>query len=767
MRTTFSRLLSFPVCVLLCALSSPLAAERLSIKDDAPYALSAHAQVAIAPEGMAYEALPEDLWQQHEGNSLNLGFTQETLWLRFDLVFDENVLRERQPWFLNLNSGNLRHVHYYHYVDGKLVKEVETGTSLPFAQRDVVHRTFNFRLRPTAGQHQIRLRISSFANISIAPVLSQGKIWFEANSTEQAIDGVLFGILIMLALYNLSVFLFSRDPTFLLLFFGMVAAFLWRAAESGFASQFLYPDNPQIHELVARISAAGYAAALVLFTRQLLMVSTWSPKLGRYHVFMAALLMLMVSFPIFRHFPGVGLLVIIGSSVVSIISTVMAVRRNIPGARLFATGIAICTLCALMNIGKIQGLLPQNMLTDYAGDLAIIIMGLLSSLALAGRIADERLQRKAAEAETAAKSEFLANMSHELRTPLNATVGFSDLLNHQPLNQQAREYVDKIQTASKHLLSVINDILDYSKLDAGKMQVERVAVHPDALLNHAQSMFAQAANVKGLQLNVTSANEDVWFEGDPTRLTQVLVNLTGNAIKFTEQGAITISASIDRAAEQLTFSVADTGIGMTEKQKKMLFKPFSQADASTTRKFGGSGLGLAICKQIADTMQGHLTVKSTPGKGSTFSFQIPLTETQQPISQPRKVSGEALHQDLKILLVEDNATNQLLVRRMLEKLGTECVVAENGQVAVDALRDDDYTLVFMDCQMPVLDGYAATRKIREELGLKLPIIAMTANALDGDREKCLDAGMSDYMTKPVRLKHIQDCLQRWSAQQAG
>ena len=416
-------------------------------------------------------------------------------------------------------------------------------------------------------------------------------------------------------------------------------------------------------------------------------------------------------------------------------------------------GYNIGTICAIDHVSK-------ELNENQRNALSIIAKHVMNQLELRTKNIELAAQKKLVQRAVLAKDNFLANMSHEIRTPLNAIIGFTDLLSQTNLNTIQRDYVDSVQIAQENLLLIVNDILDLSKIESGNLAIDEQPFNLKNTLKHIYDLLKVKVPA-AVEFNLfLDADMPEIVIGDQGRLNQILVNLTGNALKFTEEGEVTVSVKKFAETEDyysLRFSVKDTGIGIQEEKLKHIFERFTQAEESTTRRFGGTGLGLNIVKQLVESQKGKINVKSKPGRGSEFFFELKYKKADY-VEKVNEPLSEYNFGKLRILLCEDNVLNQKLVKNVICNFGFQLDIAGNGEAGIEFLSKNKYDLILMDLQMPVKDGYQTTQYIKNEMNLNIPIIAMTAHSLVGEQERCFSEGMNAYVPKPFKQEVLLEAI---------
>jgi len=624
------------------------------------------------------------------------------------------------------------------------------GASTPASQRYIFHPEFLIPIAQEWGDSFL-VRLEYLSDLPIP-------VRFMTNTEERKLtasrliaDGMYYGAIGLMAIFALCIAFAYRDRHAGRLSITLAIWFVTVAAAWGYGDLVLWPDRPSLIPAIITPLVVLASLGSFWFVFHLLRESaegSWLLAALRGCMLISAIALV---FSLFGLVPvSISYLIMIIGGAIAVATSVYSTMRGDSAA---AYLVAAATTTSLPFVLVLFSPTSQKFII-LSGMVALVFATLAVLWRLRERMRGHELQAQVAEA----RSRFLASMSHEIRTPLNGIIGFSELCSQENLQGKLKQYITQIDYSSRMLLNIVNEVLDYSKLEADAVTLESVPVSVTQTLENVLASLEPMANINQVKLSQVVAGDVAEFiVTDPYRFSQILINLCSNAIKFSSGGEVCIHVIKD--ANWLTVVVEDTGIGIDEKMLGNLFDPYSQANAGTARQFGGTGLGLAIAKQLTNLLGGSLTAASEVGKGSAFSLRIPYLEAGAPEEVPI-ITDFTLH-GLHVLLAEDNPVNQLLATRILEKTGMRVDHAEDGKVAVEKVSNADYDIILMDMQMPQMSGAEAAVQLRRS-GCQTPIIAMTANTSDEDRQACMEAGMSDFLAKPVLQAQLLEKIQYWS-----
>ncbi len=727
-------------------------------------------------------------FRHHEHDVLNAGYSRSVFWLRLDLDYQPKVSSDPANWLLELAYPPLDKLDLY-LPDGHggFTLAQRTGDTLPFDSRPIRQNNYLFDLKLEPGKPlRVYLRLESQGSIQAPLTLWSPKAYLEEQPGRIYVLGIIYGVLLVMLIYNLFIFLSVRDTSYLYYILYIASFGLYQISVNGAGIEYFWPNNPWWANASTPflIGSAGLFgcqfARSFLHTRE---HSLWIDRILRVLMGVGALVMVLALTVSYAVALRLATYLALAFTVVIFTAGIVAWLRGMRVARYFIFAWSAFLLGGIINTLMVLGFLPNVFLTMYASQIGSALEVGLLSLALADRINAMKEERTRILQETSRKleqlnlelassnrlkDEFLATVTHELRTPMSGVIGSLELMQTVPMDVELAQYHKTATGSARDMMRMVNDILALIELQAGKLYPRREPFSLRGLCDGLRAQYAPRAEERGLRfvLQLDESLPDT-LEGDAGKLAQALGYLIDNAIKFTHQGGVNLRVGGVANSEGLALriEVQDSGIGFSTPSDGALYQRFFQLDGSLTREYGGLGIGLALCRKLVALLGGTLAHESMPGQGSRFALDLQVGQPVQSIAPPpRRAGGQVLRSpdQCTVLVVEDNAINQLVIRGMLLKLGYRVRTADNGAEAIELLRRESIDTVLLDCQMPVMDGFATCRAIRTlPRCADLPVLAITAHSHSGDRERCLAAGMSDYMAKPVKFEELQALLHDW------
>lgn len=655
--------------------------------------------------------------------------------------------------------------------------DMRTWATRPFDDNELV---FPLSLPPDSRVYAL-FRMHTTGSLELPLTLLSQDDFYEYKQVRDSFTGLYFGAILAMALFNLLLFIAIRDHSYLLYVTYLLALVMFLMTRSSLAFELFWPTHPEWNDTVRAFSSFLTEALAVLFASAFLQLSSSRPRWARaMHALGATLVLAAVLSPLFP----IALVLKVATFAVVIIApmllttVILRIHDGFRPARYFLLSFLPLAILGSLFVLKTFALIPSNWLFDHAFEVGSTLEAWLLSFALAYRLTmlkseneriqkeinvelEKRVRERTEELNRAlnARSEFLAVMSHEIRTPLNGLLGTLDMLKDSPLNAEQRQKIHVIEQSGNTLVELINDILDYARIEAGRLPIDEEQFNLPGLIGESVALFEHRARINGDELRVELDDSlGLLCRGDPLRLRQIVVNLVSNAVKFTEGGTVVVHARRDRDNPAYALiEVIDEGIGIDRRQLGHLFELFQQGDNSTRRRYGGTGLGLAICRQLVELMGGEIGAESEPGKGSRFWFRLPLPEVsrEERRAEQQENMTAVSAPPVRLLIVDDNHVNLLVAQGLARKLGHDVEVAESGPEAIAVLLNDSrpFDLILMDCEMPGMDGFETSREIlRLQSDGKIdeiPVVALTAHAVPDKIRQCHEAGMISHIAKPI------------------
>lgn len=725
-------------------------------------------------------------FKPHDKATLNAGYSRSVFWLKIDLRYRPHNPSAQRTWLLELAYPPLDHVDLYQSDStGAYQLARRTGDALPFDSREIRQNNYLFGLDFVPNEQKtVYLRLQSEGSIQAPVTLWSSTAYLEDQPLRLYVLGLIYGVLLGMLVYNLFIYLSVRDTSYLYYILYIASFGLYQLSVNGAAAEYFWPNNPWWTNASTPffIGCAGLFGSQ--FARSFLQTANHSRWVDRLLLALVAYSALVVGLSLMTSYAlalRLATALALMFTVVIFAAGIFAWWRGLRVARYFIIAWSAFLLGGIVNTLMVLGYLPNVFLTMYASQIGSAIEVALLSLALADRINAMREQQAQTLFDAGQKlevlnqqlahsnqlkDEFLATLTHELRTPMNGVIGSLELMQTVALDPELEQYQQTAAGSARDMMRMVNGILTLTELQAGRLKTYSQAFSLRSVVNTLQQQFAANAAGKSLDFKVeVAAGLPDRLYGDSDKLAQCLECLLDNAIKFTRVGglALRVSGKPGEAGQQLlSFAVIDTGIGFTDLGEATMYQRFFQLDGSMTREYGGLGIGLAICRQLVELIGGHLTHRSEPGQGSRFQLDVAfeVVSVQPPVVEPHPShhpAGLRLPQDCRVLLVDDNSINQLVVRGMLLKLGYQVRSVDSGPAALECLRRDVFDGVLLDCPLPPIDGVSICSRIRALPGYAdLPVLAAVASAQGFD----LEAGLTDCLSKPVKFEELQVALYR-------